>query len=80
MCQAIPTGLFSGYEFDKDLQRFKHKQKKTRGFENMDMSSFQRVRPDCKIESFYTTGTEKRDCFNADGFCAHCGTVFEAMG
>ena len=34
-----------------------------------------------KIESFYTTGTQKKiDCFKGDGFCAHCNTVFEAMG
>ena len=33
------------------------------------------------MESFYTTGTQKKiDCFKVDGFCAHCKTVFEAMG
>ena len=38
-------------------------------------------RPDCKIESFYTAGTQKRiNCFKVDGFCAHCKTVFETMG
>ena len=45
------------------------------------MSYFQRQRPDCKIESFYTTGTQKKiDCFKVNGFYAHCKTVFEAMG
>ena len=44
------------------------------------MSYFQRQRPDCKIESFYTTGTQKKNCFQADGFCSHCNTVFEGMG
>ena len=38
-------------------------------------------RPDCKIESYYTTGTQKKaDCFSVDGYCNHCKTVFEAMG
>ena len=47
----------------------------------MVMSYFQRQRPDCKIESFYTTGTqEKIDCFKTNGFCAHCSTVFEVLG
>ena len=47
----------------------------------MVMSYFQRTRPDCKIESFYTTGRQKKnDCFSVDGFCSHCNTVFEAMG
>ena len=45
------------------------------------MSYFQRQRPDCEIESFHTTGFQKNiDCFKVDGFCAHCKTVFEAMG
>ena len=47
----------------------------------MVMSYFQRQRPDCKIGGFYTTGAQKKiDCFKVDGFCAHCNTVFEAMG
>ena len=45
------------------------------------MSYFQRMRPDWRIERFHTMGSQKKiDCFNADGFCAHCNTVFEAMG
>ena len=45
------------------------------------MSYFQRQRPDCKNECFYTTATQKKiDCFKVDGLCAHCNTVFEAMG
>ena len=47
----------------------------------MAMSYFQRTRPDCKIESFYNTGREKKiDSFSVDRFCSHCNTVFEAMG
>ena len=47
----------------------------------MVMSYFQRTRPDCKIESFYTTGRQKKiDRFSVDGFGSHCNTVFEAMG
>ena len=45
------------------------------------MSYFQRTRPDCKIESFYTTSRQKKiDRFSVDGFCSHCNTLFEAMG
>ena len=47
----------------------------------MVMSYFQRQRPDCKTESFYTTETQKKiDCFKVGDLCAHCKTVFEAMG
>ena len=81
MCQPMPTGLYTRWEYDTESNRFKPQQNKSRNFENMVMSYFQRQRPDCKIESFYTTGTQKKiDCFKLDGFCAHCNTVFEAMG
>ena len=81
MRQPVPTGLYTRWEYDTESNRFKPQQNKTRNFENMVMSFFQRQRPDCKIESFYTTGTQKKiDCFKVDGFCAHCKSVFEAMG
>ena len=81
MCQPMPTGLYTRWEYDTKSNRFKPQQNKSRNFENMIMAYIQRQRPDCKIESFYTTGTQKKiDCFKVDGFCAHCKTVFEAMG
>ena len=47
----------------------------------MVMLYLQSRRPNCTIESYYTTGTQKKmDCFNVDGFSAHCKTIFEAMG
>ena len=69
MCQPMPTGLYTRWEFDTESNRFKPQQNKSRNFENMVMSFFQRQRPDCKNESFYTTGTQKKiDCFEKDGF------------
>ena len=45
------------------------------------MSYFQRTRPDCEIDSHYTTGRQQKfHCFSVDGFCFHCNTVFEALG
>ena len=42
---------------------------------------FQRARPECEIESFFTTGRQKKsDCFSVSGFCSHCNIVFEAVG
>ena len=47
----------------------------------MVMSFHQKTRPDCKIESFFISGKQKIiDCFNVDGYCDHCKTVFEARG
>ena len=80
-CQPMRTGLYTRWEYDTESSRFKPQQNKSRNLENMVMSYFQRQRTDCKIESFHTTGTQKKiDCFKIDGFCAHCKTVFEAMG
>ena len=76
----MPTGLYTRWEDDKKFIRFKPQQNKPGNFEIIVMSFFQRQRPDCKIEIFYTTRTQKNiDCFKADGFCAHCNTVFEAL-
>ena len=77
ICQPMPTGLYTRWEYDTESKRFKPQQNKSRNFENMVISNFQRERPDCKIESFHNTGTQKKiDCFKADGFCAHCDTVY----
>ena len=81
MCQPMPTGLYTRWDFDSEMSRFSSRQNKTRSFENMIMSYFQRTRPDCKIESFFTTSRQKKsDCFSIDAFCSHCNAVFEAMG
>ena len=73
MCQEMPTGLYTRWEFDSDSQKFKARQNKSRKFENMVMSYLQSQRPNCTSESYYTTGTQKKiDCFNVDGFCDHC--------
>ena len=81
VCKAMPTGLYTRWEFDSDLQKFKARQNKIRKFENMVMSFCQTTRPEGTIESFYTTGKQKKiDSFTVDGFCGHCQTIFEALG
>ena len=81
MCQPMPTGLYTRWEYDSETNRFKARQNKSRSFENMVLSYFQQSRPECKIESNVTTGRRKKiDCFSVDGICYHCNTVFEAMG
>ena len=81
MSQPMPTGLHTRYEFDADLQTFKPRQSKSGSFENKVFSFFQRLRPDCRLESLCTTGTQKMiDFSNSDGLCGHCIIVFEAMG
>ena len=80
-CQPMPTGLYTWWEYDTETNRFKPQQNNPRNFENMVLSCFQKQSLDCKNESFYTTGTQKKiDCFKADGFCALYNTVIEAMG
>ena len=77
----MPTGLYTRWDNNTEFNRFKHQQSKSRTIENMFMPYFQSQRPNYKIESFYTTETQKNiDCFKVVGFCAHCITVFEAIG
>ena len=81
MCQAMPTGLYTRWEFDTNLKKFKARQNKIRKFENMVMSFYQANRPECTIESIHRTGKQKKiDSFSVDGFCGHCQTIFEALG
>ena len=70
MCQPMPFGLYTRWEYDSETKRFTARQNKSRSLENMVMSYFQQSRPDCKIESNVTTGRQKKiDCFSVDGFC-----------
>ena len=79
--QYVNLCLFKRRDLNSKTGKFTPRENKTRSFENMVLSYFQRTRPDCKIESFYTTGRQKKnDCFSVDDFCSHCNTVFEAMG
>ena len=81
MCQPRATGFYTCWDIDSKTSRLTPRQNKTRSFENKVMSYFQRTRPGCKIEIFYTTGRQKKiDRFSVDEFCSHCNTVFEAMG
>ena len=50
MCQAMPTGLYTRWEFDTNLQKFKARQNIIRKFENMVMSFYQANRPECTIK------------------------------
>ena len=77
----MQTGLYTRWEFDTDMQNFKARHKRSRNFESMVMSFFQEQRTECKIENFFTSGKQKKiDCFNVDGYCDHCKTVYLAMG
>ena len=81
MCQPMPTGLYTRWDINSETSRVTPRQNKNRSCENMVMSFFERTRLDCIIESFYSTGRQKRiDRFSVDGFFSHCNTVFEAMG
>ena len=76
MCQEMRTGLYTIWEYDSETDRFKARNNRTRTFENMVMYFYQELRPECKIQSFYITGKQKKiDCFHVDGYCDHCKTV-----
>ena len=81
MCQPMPTGLYTRWNYDSESKKIMPRQKKTRPFENMVLSYFQQTHPEFQMESNVTTGRQKRiHCVTVDGICNHCNTVFEAMG
>ena len=81
ICQPMPTSLYTRWNLVSETGRFMPRQNKTRSFENMVMTYFQRNRTDFEIESLFTTGRQKKTyCFSVDGFCSHCNSAFEAMG
>ena len=55
----MPTRLYTWYDFDSDWQRFKPCHNNSGSFENKVMSYIQRMIPASRIETFYTTGTQK---------------------
>ena len=81
MCQPMPTGLYTRWNYDSESQKFIARQNKTRSIENMVLSYFQQTCLECMIESNVRCGKQNKiDCFSVDGICKHCNTVFEAMG
>ena len=49
MCQPMPIGLYTHWDLISETARFTPRQNKTRCFENMVMSYFQRTRPEYTI-------------------------------
>ena len=80
MCQDMPIGLCRRSDFETDLQKFKARQNQSRNFEIMVISLYQEQRPECNIESFFTSGKQKKtDSFNVDGYSDDYKTVFDAI-
>ena len=78
MCQDMPTWLYTRWEFHSDMQKFNARHNPSRSFENMVMSYYQETKSECRIESFHTSGNQKKiDCFNVDWYCDHCKTVLK---
>ena len=61
MCQAMPTNLYTRWELDQESGNFELRKKKTRSFEIIVMLYLQRVRPQCKAESFFTRRAHKEN-------------------
>ena len=48
LCQPMPTGLYTRWEYDSETQRFTPCHNKPGSFEKMVLSCFQRTRPACR--------------------------------
>ena len=71
MCQPMLRGLYTQWEYGTESNKLEPHQNKSRNFENMVMSYFQRQRLDCKKEIFYTTGTQKKKIVSKQIFFVH---------
>ena len=60
MCQPMPTGLLTRWEYDSETTRFTARPNKSLSFEKTVQSYLQQSRADCKIESNVTTGRQKK--------------------
>ena len=60
MCQPMPTRNYSCWDLDAETSKFIPRQDKTRSFENMVLSCFQRMRTDCKIKSLCKTDKQRK--------------------
>ena len=60
MCKETTTGFYTRWEFDSGSQKFKTRQNRSRKFENKFMPYLQPQRPNCTIESYYQTETQKK--------------------
>ena len=81
MCQLMPTGLYTRWNYESESQTFMPRQDNACSFENIVRSYFQQTRPEGKVESNVTTARQKKiDSFSVDGIRNYCNTVFEAMG
>ena len=80
MCRDMPTGMYTRWE-KTEQGKFKPHYNKQQRFEQIVMRYAQEVNPECNIQSIHTTGDQKRiGPYSVDGFCAHCNTIYEAMG
>ena len=81
MCQPMPTGLYTSGSTILKLRDSQLGKTNVAPLRIWFCHTFNKSRPDCKIESNVTTGRQKKiDCFSVDGICYHCNTIFEAMG
>ena len=55
MCQPMPVGLHTGWDFNPHTSKLTLRQNKNGSFEKKVMSCSQRRRPDCKMENLHKT-------------------------
>ena len=66
--------------FHKACQKSDHQLNQARTFENLVITFFQRIRPECQMDSFYTTGTQKNmKCSRRYGLCACWNAMIEGL-
>ena len=53
MSQDMPNRLYTRWEFDSDMRKFKARHNQSCNFQKMVMSFYQETRPEYRLESFH---------------------------
>ena len=81
MTQQMPSGVYVKWEYCEQTNLFHPRRNKRSYFEQIVLQFIQKSRPECTIQTQFTSAKQKKiGRFAVDGYCAHCNTVFEAMG
>ena len=77
MCQPMPTGLYTRWEYDSETEREKTNPAPLRIW---FCRVSNKVNQSAKYRVMFQLVDKKIECFSVDGICYHCNTVFEARG
>ena len=78
--QDMPTWLYTRWQFDSDMQKYKLDITDLKALRLRRCLTTKKQEQNAELKASTHLEIKKIVCFNVDGYCDHCKTVFEAMG